>query len=80
LGRYTLAFSRLLYGSEVLVAYNVSDQKREDSVVVDSSLHQSGSSMSFLYGKTGSVAVQRAGNGTAFVNLPLEPHEFIILR
>jgi glycosidase len=39
---YTLAFSRLLYGSEVLVAYDVSDQKREDSVAVDSSLHQSG--------------------------------------
>ncbi|MFL5045697.1 MAG: alpha-amylase family glycosyl hydrolase [Xanthobacteraceae bacterium] len=77
---YTLAFSRMLYGAEVLVAYNVSDQKRDDCVVVDSSLHHPGSSVSFLYGKTGSASVQRAGNGTAFVKLPLEPHQFVILR
>jgi hypothetical protein len=44
---------------EVLVGYNVADEKREDCVVVDSSLHRSGSSMNFLYGKTGSVSVHR---------------------
>jgi glycosidase len=77
---YTLAFSRVLYGSEVLVAYNVSGQKRGDCVVVDASLHPPGSRMSFLYCGTGTVSVQRAGNGTAFVKLALEPHQFVILR
>ena len=37
---YTLAFSRIVYGSEVLVAYNVSDQPRNDFVIVDNSLHR----------------------------------------
>jgi len=47
---YTLAFSRLLYGAEVLIAYDVSSQARSDSVVVDASPHGVGSTMSFLYG------------------------------
>ena len=32
---YTLAFTRLLWGSEVLVAYNVSNQARNDCIIVD---------------------------------------------
>ena len=32
---YTLAFSRLLYPDEVLIAYNVADQAREDFVIID---------------------------------------------
>jgi hypothetical protein len=32
---YTLAFSGLLYGQEMLVAYNVSGQPRNDYVIVD---------------------------------------------
>src|ERR1044071_2192907 len=32
---YTLAFARVLYGHEVLVAYNVSTQARHDRVIVD---------------------------------------------
>ena len=38
---YTLAYSRLLYGREVLVAYNVSGQSRNDCVIVDATLHAS---------------------------------------
>ena len=77
---YTLAFSRLLYGSEVLVAYNVAGDPRADCVTVDASLHAPGSTMSFLYGAIGSVPVQRAANGTAFVRLALTPHQFVVLR
>ncbi len=46
---YTLAFSRLLYGQEALVAYNVSGLPRSDFVIVDSTLHTGGSTMRFLY-------------------------------
>jgi glycosidase len=77
---YTLAFSRMLYGSEVLVAYNVSDKKRQDCVVVDASLHGPGATMACLHGGAGVRPVERAGDGTAFVRLPLEPRQFAILR
>lgn len=76
---YTLAFSRLLYPREVLVAYNVSDQPRSDRVVVDASYHQDGDPMTFLYGKSGSVLIQTAPNGTRFVQLELAPRQFVIL-
>src|SRR5260370_32072099 len=45
---YTLAFSRILYPNEILVAYNVEDKDRHDSVIVDAELHADGSSMEFL--------------------------------
>jgi alpha-amylase len=77
---YTLAFSRLLYAQEVLVAYNVSDQARADCVIVDATLHANGTTMKFLYGGVGTVPVQTAGNGSRFVKLALAPHQFAILR
>jgi hypothetical protein len=77
---YTLAFSRILYPHEVLVAYNVSNQTRQDSVVVDAILQPDPSTMSFLYGGQGSVPVQTAADGTRFVRLNLPPHQFAILR
>lgn len=76
---YTLAFSRLLYGREVLVAYNVSGQPRNDFVVVDATLHPDGSDMSFLYGGQGSVTVQTAPDGSGFVPLSLPAYGFVIL-
>ncbi|WP_243902848.1 alpha-amylase family glycosyl hydrolase, partial [Aetokthonos hydrillicola] len=51
----TLAFSRLLGFQEVLVAYNTSTTSaREDYVIVDSSLHQAGDELRFVYGGDGS--------------------------
>jgi alpha-amylase len=76
---YTLAFSRILYPTEILVAYNVAGQSRQDSVVVDSILHPAGSTLSYLYGGTGAVPVQSAPDGTRFVRLDLAPHQFVIL-
>jgi glycosidase len=52
---YTLAFSRILFPDEVLVAYNVSQSTRHDSVIVDSIVHPNGSTMNFLYGDMGAV-------------------------
>jgi len=77
---YTLAFSRILYPQEVLVAYNVSNQPRHDAIVVDSVLHPDPSTMSFLYGDVGAVPVQTAADGTHFVHLNLAPHQFVILH
>lgn len=78
---YTLAFSRLLYNREVLVAYNVSAQARNDAIIVDATLHgATGSVMTYLYGGTGSVPVQGPLNGPRFVRLSLPPHGFAILR
>jgi glycosidase len=76
---YTLAFSRILYPSEVLVAYNVAGASRSDCVIVDADLHSDGSSMTFLYGGTGTVPVRTAPDGSRHVLLNLAPHQFVIL-
>jgi len=77
---YTLAFSRLLYGREVLVAYNVSGQPRQECVIVDATLHPQAAEMQFLYGGQGSVPVETAANQARFVRLDLAPHAFVILE
>jgi alpha-amylase len=77
---YTLAFSRILYPQEVLVAYNVSDHSRNDCVIVDASIHKPGDTMRFLYGQTGGVTVQKSPDGAHYVELPMGPHAFVILR
>jgi alpha-amylase len=76
---YTLAFSRMLYPAETLVAYNVSGAARVDYVVVDATLHADGSTMRYLYGGTGTVTVRTASDGTRNVQLPLAPYQFVIL-
>ncbi|HZE96579.1 MAG TPA: alpha-amylase family glycosyl hydrolase [Planctomycetota bacterium] len=80
---YMLAFSRLLYGREVLVAYNTSASARQDFVIVDGGLHAGGSTMKRLYGSRtapATVTVQRNPGGPAFVRLPLAGHEFAIYQ
>jgi glycosidase len=76
---FTLAFSRILYPSEILVAYNVSEQTRHDSVIVDASLHQPGDRLRLLHGGTGSVEVTAAPGGARCVRLDLAPRQFVIL-
>ncbi len=76
---YTLAFSRILYGRETLVAYNVAGVPRTDAIIVDASLHQAGDTLRYLYGGTGTVAVERAPGGAAFVRVPLGSHQFVVL-
>jgi hypothetical protein len=77
---YTLAFSRIVYGTEVLVAYNVSDHPRNDFIIVDAGLHKAGDIMSLLFGGSGNVPVQQSPDGTTFVQLQLAPHQFVILQ
>lgn len=81
---FTLAFSRILGGEEILIAYNTStEHKRSDFVIVDSNIQKSGSQMKYLYGKDGTVTVQKhpePNNPTLFVQLDLEPMQFVILK
>jgi alpha-amylase len=77
---YTLAFSRLLWGTEILIAYNVSNRARSDCIIVDASLNADGRPMNFLYGGVGNVIVQSAANGAPFVRLPLGSYQFAILQ
>jgi hypothetical protein len=70
----------MLYGHEVLVAYNVSASPRSDRVVIDSTLHKTGDTMAFLYGGTGAVPIDTAPNSTRFVELNLAGHQFVILE
>ena len=76
---YTLAFSRVLAHQEVLVAYNVSDARRQDRVVVDAELHPDPSTLTFLYGGSGTLPVQASPSGPRFVEINLGPHQFVIL-
>src|SRR5206468_3175218 len=76
---YTLAFSRILFPNEVLIAYNIGGASRSDSVVIDAAIHQDGSSLRYLYGKSGVETVRTASNGTRFVKLDLAPDQFVIL-
>jgi glycosidase len=76
---YTLALSRMLYSVEVLVAYNVSGASRTDSVIVDATLHAAGSTMTYLYGESGTVTVQETASGACFVTLPLAGYQFVVL-
>ena len=80
----TIAFSRILAGEEVLVAYNTSaTATRQDFVLIDGGLHKAGDSLRFLYGKTGTVAIQAHPNPdirSLFVQLELGPNQFVILQ
>jgi len=77
---YTLAFSRLLYPTEILIAYNVSSMARADYIVVDNSYHSDGDPLTFLYGGAGTVPVDVATDGTHYVQLNLNGYQFCILK
>jgi alpha-amylase len=78
---YTLAFSRMLYGREVLAAYNVSGSELHNYVIVDAAYHQPGDTMHFLYpsGREG-VLVEQTPDGGLCVRIRLRAREFVILE
>ena len=80
----TLAFSRLLAGSEVLIAYNTSTSvARQDHVLVDSTIQSGRGQMEILYsnaGATGKRIPIVEGPAGSSVQIPLQPMEFVILR
>ncbi len=79
----TLAFSRILAGEEVLIAYNTSTtERRKDFVIVDRDIHNKPrNNMRFIYGKQGTIRVQKhPDNESRFIQLQLEPMQFVILQ
>ncbi len=76
----TLAFSRILYGREILVAYNVSDRPRNDYALGDAALHKKGDTMRFLYGGTGTLPINQGPDGALYVQLRLGARQFVILQ
>jgi alpha-amylase len=77
---YTLAFSRILFPREVLIAYHVSGHARNDCIVIDAEFHRDGDTLEFLYGKVGNTQARTAPDGTRFVQIDLAPHQFVILE
>jgi alpha-amylase len=84
----TLAFSRILADEEALVAYNTATTEiRHDFVIVDAQLQKDRPTMTLRYDSTG----KRTGttfevrphpdpsNPTRFVQLDLEPMQFVVL-
>jgi glycosidase len=79
----TLAFSRILAGQEVLVAYNTSTaDRRQDFVIVDGIIQGDRPNMKLLYSsraKSGDIAIHKHPNSSRFVQLTLDPMEFVIV-
>ena len=76
-----LAFSRVLYDHEVVIAYNSSlTEEDQEYVRVDPSLNPQGSLFNFIYGQSGSVNVLTNEEGSRhFIKLRLAPAQFVIL-
>jgi glycosidase len=77
-GRCTLAYSRILDQTEILVAINLDGAARSDCVTVDATLSPPGARiLDLLSEETYTI---ESHHGRAFVRLPLGPFEMVILR
>jgi hypothetical protein len=74
--------SRVLDTEEVLVVLNLSDEARNDAILVDGLLSPAGSTMSNLLNPGGAACtVEKSENGsTAFVRVNLQSHELAVLK
>lgn len=77
-----LAFSRVLYDEELVIAYNTSlVNEDEEYVTVDPYINPEGSTFSFWYGGKGKIHVlKNEADNRHFIKLRLQPGQFIILR
>jgi glycosidase len=78
----TLAYSRILDDTEILVAMNLnSNNPRNDYITVDGSLtHQGKNMVNLLKPGSGPVHVNKTAEGRCYVNLPLDTNELAILK
>jgi glycosidase len=76
-----LAFSRVLYDEEFVIAYNISlTETDEEYVLVDPLLNPEGSKFAFVYGSQGHISVLRNEEGNKhFIKLNLAAGQFVIL-
>ncbi len=77
-GNCTLAYSRILDTTEVLVAMNLQDAPRADFVNIDFNLNAAGTSLVNLLNPRARLNVEQRGERLA-VKIPLGPHELAIL-
>ena len=78
-GKCTLAFSRILDDTEVLMALNLQSAPRADFITVDSNLSSDGATLTNLLDPTTRLNVETRDNRRA-VRVPLAAHEMAILR
>ena len=78
-GRCTLAYSRILDDTEVLVALNLEAVPRTDYVTVDANLNKAGAKLTNLLDPRTRLSVESCGNRCA-VRIPLASHGMTILR
>ena len=78
-GKCTLAYSRILDSTEVLVAMNLDANPRNDFITVDAKLNPSGLKMFNLMGPKKQVTVEQIGSRHA-VRILLDGHEMAVLK
>ncbi len=76
-----IAFSRVLYDEEIVVAYNSSlTLDDEEYIQVDSHINHEGGLFRFIYGQIGKLHVLMSEDGPRhFIRLNLAPTQFVIL-
>ncbi len=76
-----LAFSRVLFDREIIVAYNTSTTEKKDScVIVTKHPQQSAQYFKYIYGDSGRVNISESDDGEKrFIRLKLKPMQFVIL-
>lgn len=77
-GKCTLAYSRILDDTEILIALNLDEQPRNDFVTVDASLNPIGSTMADLLSPGNKIRVVNRGERHV-VRISLEGHGIILL-
>lgn len=78
-GQYTLAYSRILDSTEILVAMNLDTDPRNDFVAVDANLSPAGQKMVNLLVPGKQVTVEERGQRHA-VRIPLDGYEMAIFK
>jgi hypothetical protein len=78
-GKCTLAYSRILDSTEILVAMNLDTNPRRDFVTVDINLTPAGQKLVNLVAPEQQVTVEQRGQRCA-VRVPLDGHEMVILK
>ena len=78
-GNCTLAFSRILDTTEILIAMNLQAAARADFVTIDFNLNTADAKLGNLLNPQSQVTVEQRGNRLA-VRVPLTAHELAILK
>ena len=64
----------------IVARHTLAEQKREDRIVLDAKLSPPGTALQDLLRRESVYTVEKAKNGTAFVHVPLESHEMVVLK